>query len=223
MPSETVRNAPFYKTHLALFSQRQNSAFLQPLSFFLLLFWAHTNAHMHSNPFQQQDVGQVKTSLHGAFWVSSVPSVTLCWSLSHIRGWLLDAKQQLLSKLCFCFSAILLVSNTFVKLSTDCLLANSLALQWHESQPGLTLISEKALKWHWSFFIIKCIRAKNSLMSWTKCMWKCSTFPLRHLFFCSRWEKEVLREGLPPVVPEVSKVHEDAHSRTTCRGRQDGI
>lgn len=45
------------------------------------------------------------------------------------------------------FSAILLVPNTFVKLSTDCLLANSLALHWHELQPGLTLISEKALKW----------------------------------------------------------------------------
>lgn len=111
-----------FAKHTWLYPPRgQNSAFMQPLSFFLLLFWAHTNAHMHSNPFQQQDVGQVKTSLHGAFWVSSVPSVTLCWSLSHIRGWLLDAKQQLLSKLCFCFSAILLVSNTFVKISTDCL------------------------------------------------------------------------------------------------------
>lgn len=33
-----------------------------------------------------------------------------------------------------------------------------------------------------------------------------------------RWEEEVLGEGLPPVVSEVSEVQQTAHSWTTCRG-----
>lgn len=205
MLSETVRNTLFCKTHLALFSRGQNSAFLQPLSFFLLLFWAHTNAHMHSNPFQQQDVGQVKTSLHGAFWVSSVPSVTLCWSLSHIRGWLLDAKQQLLSKLCFCFSAILLVSNTFVKLSTDCLLANSLALHWHDSQLGLTLISEKALKWHWSFFIKNMHKSKTFSDVLDQMYVRMFHIPSQTLFFVLGEKKRSLGRDYHPLCLKCQK------------------
>ena len=39
-------------------------------------------------------------------------------------------------------------------------------------------------------------------------------------FFLYRWEEEVLREGLPPSVSEVSKVQQTTHSWTTCRGKR---